>query len=133
MTEPATASPTTATPTPPASTGNGAKPLVSIQDLVKYYPIHAGVLRRHVADVRAVDGVSLDIQKGEILGLVGESGCGKSTLGKTVLQLLPATSGRVLLQGRSVSEDERAHFKIPGGSDLISVDRRVIQAIKEML
>jgi peptide/nickel transport system ATP-binding protein/oligopeptide transport system ATP-binding protein len=79
-----------------------APPLVSIQDLVKYYPIHAGVLRRHVADVRAVDGVSMDIQRGEILGLVGESGCGKSTLGKTVLQLLPATGGRVLLDGQDV-------------------------------
>jgi oligopeptide/dipeptide ABC transporter ATP-binding protein len=87
---------------PAGAGGNGAKPLVSIQDLVKYYPIHAGVLRRHVADVRAVDGVSLDIQKGEIFGLVGESGCGKSTLGKTVLQLLPATSGRVLLDGTDV-------------------------------
>jgi peptide/nickel transport system ATP-binding protein/oligopeptide transport system ATP-binding protein len=75
---------------------------VSIRDLVKYYPIHAGVLRRHVADVRAVDGVSLDIQKGEILGLVGESGCGKSTFGKTILQLLPATSGQVLLDGTDV-------------------------------
>jgi oligopeptide/dipeptide ABC transporter ATP-binding protein len=77
-------------------------PLVSIRDLVKYYPIHGGVLRRHVGDVRAVDGVSVDIAKGEILGLVGESGCGKSTLGKTVLQLLPATSGRVLLDGEDV-------------------------------
>ncbi len=77
-------------------------PLVSIRDLVKYYPIHGGVLRRHVGDVRAVDGVTMDIQKGEILGLVGESGCGKSTLGKTVLQLLPATSGQVLLDGQDV-------------------------------
>ncbi|MEZ4596942.1 MAG: ATP-binding cassette domain-containing protein [Chloroflexota bacterium] len=75
---------------------------MSVRDLVKYYPIHAGVLRRHVGDVRAVDGVSMDIRKGEILGLVGESGCGKSTLGKTLLQLLPATRGRVLLDGQDV-------------------------------
>ncbi|MBX3031327.1 MAG: ATP-binding cassette domain-containing protein [Chloroflexi bacterium] len=84
-----------------ASPGNG-QPLVSIQELVKFYPIHGGILRRHVGDVRAVDGVSLDIPRGEILGLVGESGCGKSTLGKTVLRLLPATSGRVLLDGEDV-------------------------------
>ncbi len=71
------------------------EPLVVISDLVKYYPIHGGVMRRHVGDVRAVDGVSFDVKAGEILGLVGESGCGKSTLGKTLLQLLPATSGSV--------------------------------------
>ncbi len=97
--------PDPATPGPqadPAVAMQARSPLVSIRDLVKHYPIHGGVLRRHVGDVRAVDGVSVDIQKGEILGLVGESGCGKSTLGKTVLQLLPATSGRVLLDGEDV-------------------------------
>jgi oligopeptide/dipeptide ABC transporter ATP-binding protein len=69
--------------------------LVDIRKLVKYYPVTGGVFRRHVADVKAVDGVDLKIARGECLGLVGESGCGKTTLGKTLLRLHEATSGRV--------------------------------------
>ena len=70
-------------------------PLIDVRQLVKYYPVKGGVFRRHVADVRAVDGVNLQIPKGECLGLVGESGCGKTTLGKTILRLHEATSGRI--------------------------------------
>jgi oligopeptide/dipeptide ABC transporter ATP-binding protein len=77
--------------------------LVAVDDLYKYYPIHAGVLRRKVGDVRAVDGVSFEVAKGEVLGLVGESGCGKSTLGRTLLRLLPATAGRVFFHGQEIS------------------------------
>ncbi|MHB8571391.1 MAG: ABC transporter ATP-binding protein [Candidatus Dormibacteria bacterium] len=77
-------------------------PLVSIRNLVKHFPIRAGVLQRVVGQVRAVDGVSLDIMSGETLGLVGESGCGKSTLGRVVLKLIPATSGQVMFEGRDV-------------------------------
>ena len=88
-----------------------------VSDLVKYYPIFGGLLRRHVGDVRAVDGVSFDIQAGEILGLVGESGCGKSTLGKTLLQLLPATSGSVTLRGVDVLDKK--------GDDLKRLRRRM--------
>ena len=77
--------------------------LLRIQDLVKYYPIMGGVLRRHVGDVKAVDGVSLDLGKGEVLGLVGESGCGKTTLGRTVLYLQKPTSGKVVFDGRDMS------------------------------
>jgi oligopeptide/dipeptide ABC transporter ATP-binding protein len=69
--------------------------LVDIRKLVKYYPVTGGVFRRHVADVKAVDGVDLKIARGECLGLVGESGCGKTTLGKTLLRLHESTSGRV--------------------------------------
>ena len=72
-----------------------AKNLLDIRDLKKYFPVKAGVFRRHVADVRAVDGVNLTIRRGECLGLVGESGCGKTTLGKTLLRLHNATSGRI--------------------------------------
>ena len=77
--------------------------LIAVEDLVKYYPIMAGVLRRKVGDVKAVDGVTFGVAKGEVLGLVGESGCGKSTLGRTLLRLLPATSGTIRYRGKDVS------------------------------
>ena len=84
-------------------TGDGAsQPLVKVEHLVKYYPIHGGILRRKLGDVKAVDDVSFEIGKGEVFGLVGESGCGKSTLGRTMLRLQPATAGRVVLDGEDV-------------------------------
>ena len=77
-------------------------PLIEIQNLVKYYPILGGVFLKEVAAVKAVDGVSLTIFKGETLGLVGESGCGKSTLGKTLLKLEEPTSGKILFKGQEI-------------------------------
>jgi oligopeptide transport system ATP-binding protein len=68
-------------------------------DLVKHYPIKAGVLRRTVGHVKAVDGISFDLHKGETLGIVGESGCGKSTLGRVLMRLEDATSGHVDFDG----------------------------------
>jgi oligopeptide/dipeptide ABC transporter ATP-binding protein len=68
---------------------------VEVSNLVKHFPIHGGVLNRVVANVQAVNGVSLQIDKGETLGIIGESGCGKSTLGKTMIRLQEATSGTV--------------------------------------
>jgi oligopeptide/dipeptide ABC transporter ATP-binding protein len=91
--------------------------LVDIRDLKKYYPVHGGLLRRHVADVHAVDGVSLTIRRGECLGLVGESGCGKTTLGKTLLRLHDATSGRIYF-GRDTAEVEAAESANGDGNDL---------------
>ncbi len=82
-----------------ASTG---EVLVSVRDLVKYYPIHGGILRRKVGDVKAVDGVSFDVRRGEVYGLVGESGCGKSTLGKTLIRLLEPTAGRATIGGEEI-------------------------------
>jgi len=69
--------------------------LIEVRELKKYYPVQGGVFKRHIADVRAVDGVNLSIEKGECLGLVGESGCGKTTLGKTLLRLHDATEGKI--------------------------------------
>jgi oligopeptide/dipeptide ABC transporter ATP-binding protein len=69
--------------------------LVQIRDLKKYFPILGGVLRRSVATVKAVDGVSIDVLKGECFGLVGESGCGKTTLGKTILRLYKPSTGHI--------------------------------------
>ena len=78
-------------------------PLVEVRDLVKHFPIKTGVIfDNEVGRVRAVDGVSLNVQEGETLGLVGESGSGKSTLGRTILQLIPPTSGSVRFEGQEI-------------------------------
>jgi oligopeptide/dipeptide ABC transporter ATP-binding protein len=90
---------------------NGGDLLLEVGDLVKYYPIHAGILRRKVGDVRAVDGVSFGIRRGEVLGLVGESGCGKSTLGRTLIRLIPRTAGRATLAGEDIFAKEGAELK----------------------
>jgi oligopeptide transport system ATP-binding protein len=76
--------------------------LVEVEDLYKYFPIHAGLLSRHVADVKAVDGVSFSIERGETLGLVGESGSGKTTIGRLLLRLLPETKGSIRFEGQDV-------------------------------
>jgi len=79
--------------------------LVEVQDLVKHFEIRGGLLGvRIIGAVQAVDGVSFDVRRGETLGLVGESGCGKTTLGKVLLRLIPPTSGRVTVNGRSIFE-----------------------------
>src|SRR5205085_5854959 len=75
------------------------KPLLEVRDLRTYFPIKKGVFSRTVGYVKAVDGVSFDVQAGKSLGLVGESGCGKTTVGRTILRLIPKTSGEVLYKG----------------------------------
>jgi len=77
-------------------------PLLQTRDLVKYYPIRGGVFLKEIEVVKAVDHVSLTIESGETLGLVGESGCGKSTFGMTVLRLEEPTSGEILFEGESI-------------------------------
>ncbi|MGN6429647.1 MAG: ABC transporter ATP-binding protein [Gaiellaceae bacterium] len=87
-----------------AARSNGAGPLVELENLKQYFPIKSGlVLDRHVGDVRAVDDVTLTINRGETLGLVGESGCGKSTVGRTILRLYKPTAGRIVFDGKDIT------------------------------
>jgi len=76
-----------------------------------YFPVRRGVLRRTVGFVKAVDGVSFDLQEGRTLALVGESGCGKTTTGKAILQLIESTAGRVLFEGKELSGNSRSEMR----------------------
>ncbi len=91
--------------------------LVVVKNLVKYFPIRSGLLQRVTAQVKAIDGVSFTIKRGETLGLVGESGCGKTTVGRTLLRLIPHTDGSVLFDGRDI-------FQL-GGRDMKDLRREM--------
>lgn len=77
--------------------------LMEVRDLTKYFPITGGLFSRVVGQVKAVDGVSFDLRRGETLGLVGESGCGKTTTGRAVLRLIEPTSGTIKFEGRDIT------------------------------
>jgi ABC-type oligopeptide transport system ATPase subunit len=96
---------------PSSSTKSSGEPLLQVVDLKTHFPIRRGFLQRVVGHVKAVDGVSFRLAKGETLGLVGESGCGKTTVGRTLLRLIPATSGRVIYKGESVFDQPAAEMR----------------------
>jgi oligopeptide/dipeptide ABC transporter ATP-binding protein len=111
--------PSAAPPVPPATVpepGSG-ETLIKIENLKTYFPIRAGILRRVVGNVRAVDDVSFEIRKGEVFGLVGESGCGKTTLGRTLLRLEKPSGGQ-------------AHFE---GTDLLSLHGKGLKAMRRKM
>ncbi len=93
------------------------KTILSIKDLKTYFPIRAGVFRKVVGQVHAVDGISLDVIAGETLGIVGESGCGKSTLGKSIVRLVKPTSGSIMFEGH----------------DVVTVDHDTMQGLRRQL
>ena len=89
-----------------------SEPILELKNVKTHFPVHRGlVFKRQVGTVKAVDGVSLAVQRGEVLGLVGESGCGKSTLARTILQLVPATEGTIVLAGRNLTAASAAEVK----------------------
>ena len=92
-------------------TSNLGEDFVVVENLVKYFPVRGGILRRVVDHVQAVDGVSFTVKKGETLGLVGESGCGKTTVGMTMLRLLDPTGGSVKIDGANIYDLDKQQLK----------------------
>ncbi len=118
------------------------QPLLDVRDLHTHFPVRSGLFQRVTGQVRAVDGVSFSIAPGETLGLVGESGCGKTTVGRTILRLLPVTSGKVLFEGRDVltasgadlrrlRSDMQIIFQDPAGS--LNPRMRIAEIVGEPL
>ncbi len=109
-----------ATPAAPATPATGA-PMIQVQGVKTHFPVETGfVFRRRTGTVRAVDEVSFEVKQGEVLGLVGESGSGKSTLARTIMQLVPATAGTVILGGRNLTQ---------GPADELKAARRDLQMV----
>jgi oligopeptide transport system ATP-binding protein len=103
-------------PAPPT----GDPDFLSVKDLQVHFPVHAGVLRKQVGSVKAVDGVSFSIAKGQTLGVVGESGCGKTTMGRAIVRLTAATGGSVTFNGQRLDDLS---------ADRMRVARRKIQMV----
>jgi oligopeptide/dipeptide ABC transporter ATP-binding protein len=100
--------------------------LLEIKELKKYFPVRKGILKRTVGYVKAVDGVNLNINRGETLGLVGESGCGKTTCGKTILRLIEPTEGQIFLYSDKFSTSIHDNKRI----DITSVSKKLLKNIR---
>jgi ABC-type oligopeptide transport system ATPase subunit len=86
-------------------------PMLEVKDLKVWFPVLGGLMRRHVSDIKAVDGVSFSVEAGKTVGLVGESGSGKTTVGRAILKLATATAGDVIFEGRSVLPLSEREFR----------------------
>lgn len=84
--------------------------ILEIKNLKTYFPIYGGLLKRHIGDVKAVDGVSFTMKKGETIGLVGESGCGKTTVANTILRLVDSLSGEIIFNGKNILDTKKVKF-----------------------
>ena len=93
------------------STATAANLILQVRDLSKTFPVKGGVMSRIVGGVKAVDGVSMDIRRGEVFGLVGESGCGKTTLGRMILRLIEPSRGQVHFDGTDITELDRNRMR----------------------
>ncbi|MCC7117931.1 MAG: dipeptide ABC transporter ATP-binding protein [Anaerolineales bacterium] len=110
----------------------GVQNIVEVENLVKYFPVRAGLLQRVVNQVKAVDQVSFSVKKGETLGMVGESGCGKTTIGRSMLRLVEPTSGEIRYEGKNILQlkgrdlkEVRRHMQIIFQDPYASLDPRV--------
>ena len=110
------------------STPSPAQPILELRDLRMHFPVHEGVFNRTAKYCKAVDGVSLALQAGETLGLVGESGCGKSTLGKCIVRLNQPTSGEILYEGTDLAPLNRKALK-PFRRDLQMVFQDPVESL----
>jgi peptide/nickel transport system ATP-binding protein len=102
------------------------KTLLNVEGLKKYYPIHRGILRREVASVKAVDGIDLFLNEGEVLGLVGESGCGKTTAGRSILRIIEPTEGKILFLQKENTNHSGGELWI----DVTRASRRTMKALR---
>ena len=100
--------------------------LLDVKGLKKHFPVRKGILRRVVAQVKAVDGIDMYIKEGETLGLVGESGCGKTTAGRTILRLIEPTDGSVIFRSKKMSASGEEYKDV----DVVQASRKTLKALR---